>query len=124
MGTERGGSVPDEFLAEPRRYFLEWIPSTLRAHDGAAAHFGQVSAVAQFCLTGERGGQWYVELGAGDVRVGEGAHARPSFTLTMSVDVWQQIHRGTLNGLRAYLRGDVTLAGSRWKLLRVGRLLS
>jgi putative sterol carrier protein len=114
--------VPPEYLAEPSRYFLEWIPSLLAQHEQAHGHFGKLEAVAQFHLTGERGGWWYFELGGGRVHVGEGRHAKPSFTLTMDVDVWRRINRGELNGLRAYLRRDLQLEGSRWKLWRVARL--
>ena len=31
-------------------------------------------------------------------------------------------NRGTLNGLRAYLRRDLKFKGSRWKLIKVARL--
>ena len=114
--------VPAEYLEEPGRYFLEWIPQLLRDHDGASEHFGRMNAVAQFHLTGDRGGKWYFELGGGTVTVGEGLHAKPSFTLTMPVEVWRKLNRGQVGGLRAYIRGDIKLTGSRWKLLRVARL--
>jgi len=115
--------VPQEYLDEPRRYFLEWIPELLRAHDGADDHFGKFEAVAQFHLTGDEGGWYYFALGGGAVDVAEGQHPKPSFTLTMSVDTWRHLNQGA-SGLRAYLRGDVKFQGSRWKFLRVTRLFS
>lgn len=115
--------VPAQYLAEPRRYFLEWIPQLLRDTDGAKAHFGKLDAVAQFQLTGDGGGSYYFALGGGGVQVCEGQHSRPSFTLTMSVDTWRQLNQGA-SGLRAYLRGDVKLSGSRWTFLKVARLFS
>lgn len=114
--------VPPEYLAEPNRYFLEWIPQLLRDTDGAGTHFGRVEAVAQFHLTGDGGGWWYFELGAGDVDVRAGQHPKPSFTLTMNVDVWRQMNKGELNGLKAWFRGDLKLKGSRIKFWRVARL--
>jgi len=114
--------VPEEFLAEPARYFLEFIPKQLEDNEGAHDHFRKVKAVAQFCLTGEGGGDWHFVLGGPKVVVSEGVHAKPSFTMTMDVDVWRKINRGTLNGLRAYIRRDLKFKGSRWKLLKVAKL--
>ncbi len=114
--------VPEEYLAEPERYFLEWIPKQLDTNDGAHAHFAKVKAVAQFHLTGDGGGKWYFVLGGAAVEVSEGQHPKPSFTMTMDVDIWREINRGTLNGMRAYLRRDLKFSGSRWKLFKVAKL--
>jgi putative sterol carrier protein len=117
-------AIPEEYLEDPERYFTEWIPQLLRDVDGARAHFGKVKAVAQFHLTGERGGQWYFDMGKGSVAVAAGSHARPSFTLTMPVRIWQQMNRGELSGTRAYFRGDLKFKGSWLKFIRVAKLFS
>ena len=116
--------VPEEYLEQPGRYFLEFIPKQLDDNEGAHAHFRKVKAVAQFCLTGEGGGDWYFVLGGPSVVVGEGKHAKPSFTMTMDVNIWREINRGSLNGMRAYLRRDLKIKGSRWKLYKVAKLFS
>lgn len=122
--TQASHAIPSEFLEHPARYFLEWIPQQLEAHDGAHAHFGKVNAIAQFHLTGESGGHWYFTLDRTGVHVSEGLHPNPSFTLTMPVPIWRRINEGTYNGLKAYLRRDLQFAGSRLKFLRVARLFS
>jgi putative sterol carrier protein len=114
--------VPPEFLEDPDRYFLEWIPGILRNNLDANKHFGKVQSVAQFHLTGERGGWWHFVLGNGDVVVSAGEHARPGFTLTMAVETWRRLNRGEVTGLRAWLRGDVKITGSKLQFLRVARL--
>jgi putative sterol carrier protein len=111
--------VPPEYLEDPKRYFLEWLPQLLDATEGARRHFGRLDAVAQFHLTGDRGGWWYIHLGRETVWIDGGRHPSPSFTLTMPVDTWRQVHCGQVSGTRAYLRGDIKFAGSRWKFLRV-----
>jgi putative sterol carrier protein len=114
--------VPPQYLEEPRRYFLEWIPELLREHRDANKHFSKVRSVAKFHLTGERGGWWHFVLGEGDVRVDEGQHPTPGFTLTMDVEIWRRMNRGELNGLKAWLKGDVKITGSKLQFLRVARL--
>jgi putative sterol carrier protein len=116
--------VPPEYLEEPGRYFLEWIPLLLRDHRNANKHFGKVRSVAQFHLTGERGGKWHFVLGKGEVLVNEGQHPEPGFTLTMDVDIWRRMNRGELNGFKAWLKGDVKITGSKLQFLRVARLFS
>ena len=90
--------VPAEYLAEPDRYFMEWIPARLAPKDHA--HLGKKSAIAQFALSGDDGGNWYIELGKGAVVPHAGLHKRPSFTLSMSVDTWRALNRQELNGTR------------------------
>jgi putative sterol carrier protein len=114
--------VPPEYLAEPRRYFLEWIPALLEQHRAAHGHFGKVRSVAQFHLTGDAGGWWHFVLGGETVAVAEGAHPAPGFTLTMDVDVWRRLNRGEVNGLKAWLKGDVKISGSKLQFLRVAKL--
>jgi putative sterol carrier protein len=116
--------VPPEYLDEPRRYFLEWIPRLLAQHREANKHFGKVQSIAQFHLTGERGGWWHFVLGQGEVVVTEGEHPTPGFTLTMDVEVWRKLNRGEVNGFRAWLRGDVKITGSKLQFLRVAKLFS
>jgi putative sterol carrier protein len=114
--------VPPEYLAEPRRYFLEWIPQLLDQHREANKHFGKVESVAQFHLTGDRGGWWHFVLGKGAVVVAEGEHPKPGFTLTMDVDIWRKMNRGELNRVKAWLKGQVKITGSKLQFLRVARL--
>jgi putative sterol carrier protein len=114
--------VPPEYLAEPRRYFLEWIPDLLRQHAKAHGHFGKADTVAQFHLTGEEGGWWHFVLTKDTVAVAEGVHPTPGFTLTMDVDVWRRLNKGEANGFAAWLKGDVKITGSKLKFLRVARL--
>ena len=112
--------VPAEYLSQPDRYFLEWLPQRLDASD--QKQLGQKHAIAQFALSGDDGGQWYIELGNGAVVPHRGTHAKPSFTLAMSVDTWRSLNKREMSGVRAYLRGDVKITGSVRALLRVGKL--
>jgi putative sterol carrier protein len=117
-----GEGVPTEYLEEPARYFLEWVPQLLRDNRAAAHRFGRVESIAQFHLTGAGGGLWHFVMGDGDVKVESGRHPAPSFTLTMNVDTWRRINRGQLSGVRAWLTRRVAIAGSLRSFFRVARL--
>jgi len=88
------------------------------------AHLGQKRAVAQFALSGDDGGDWYIELGDGAVTPHRGRHDKPSFTLAMSVDTWRSLNKRETSGVRAYLRGDVKITGSVRALMRVAKLFA
>ncbi len=107
---------------QPDPYFMVWLPGLIDGHDGAEAHFGRIKAVAQFHLTGPEGGDWHIVMGRGRVEVVRGAHRKPSFALTMSVDTWLRLNRRELEGLAAYTRGLVKLKGSKIMLFRIVRL--
>ncbi len=115
---------PAELLDQPNRYFLEWLPAQLEELGSSVGRLGRAGAIAQLHLTGDAGGSWYFDLNGGAVKVHGGQHPKPSFTLTLSVDTWRRLNLGQDNGLKAYLRGDVKITGSRLKFLRVARLLS
>lgn len=113
--------LPEEYLADPRRYFDEYIPRRLAEDTSYGDRLGDTSAVAQIHLTGERGGSWHFVLGNGRVVLDAGRHEQPTFTVTMPVETWQQMRRGETTGMRAFMRGQVKIQGSKLKLLRLAR---
>lgn len=114
--------LPEKYLAEPDLYFMEWIPLKLAENPDLATNVGDRREVAQIRLTGERGGVWHFVLGDGRVAIERGAHAKPSFTLTLAVETWRRMRKGEQNGLTAFLTGKVKLKGSLRSLIRVARL--
>lgn len=116
--------LPAEYLADPNRYFLEWIPQKIEEQRDLGERFSKSKRrdIAQIHLTGERGGHWHFVLDKGSVYVVGGLHDRPSFTVTMAVDTWRGLRMGELNGLKELLKGRIKITGSKLALLRVGKL--
>lgn len=114
--------LPPEYLADPDRYFMEWIPKVLADRPDVAAKAGSVREVAQIELSGERGGTWHFVLGDGAVTVARGAHATPSFAILMAVDTWRNLRTGKQGLAGAIVRRKVRHRGSLRSLLRVGAL--
>lgn len=113
--------LPEEYLADPRRYFDEYVPRRLAEDSSYADRLGDTSAIAQLHLTGDRGGSWHFVVGNGRVEIDAGDHDKPTFTITMPVDTWRQMRRGELTGVRAFMRGEVKIKGSKLKLFRLAR---
>lgn len=122
MAAAQPAPLPDEYLAEPDRYFTEWLPLRLEENPNLARRVGNTREVAEIRLTGERGGVWHFVLADGDVAIARGSHAKPSFTLTLAVDTWRRMRRGQQNGLTAFLTGKVKLRGSVRALVKVAKI--
>ncbi len=113
--------LPDEYLADPRRYFDEYVPRRLAEDSSYAEKLGDTSAVAELHLIGECGGSWHFVVGDGRVAIDAGTHEKPTFIITMPVETWRKMRRGELTGMRAFMRGQVKIKGSKLKLFCLAR---
>jgi 3-ketosteroid 9alpha-monooxygenase subunit A len=100
--------------------------STLaRRFDPDAA--GELDAVFQWSLTGERSRQCYARVRRGLVETAEGMHDAPTVTIEMSSEDYLRMINGELNGAFAFstgrgrLRGPVKLAMRMQKLFPLDR---
>ena len=70
-----------------------------------------MNSVIQFNLTGDGGGQHYVQIKDGACSVGDGAHASPNMTMTMAAQDYVDMISGKLNGQMAFMSGKLKIAG-------------
>jgi putative sterol carrier protein len=88
------------------RAFFEALPSRF---DAAAAE--GVTAVYQFELSGDEGGQYQLHIADQTCRVLPGVHPAPNVTLRMAGEDCVAILDGRLNGVSAYLSGRLKMEG-------------
>lgn len=70
-----------------------------------------LSAVYQFELSGESGGEFYVAIENGVCRVGEGTHPDPEVTLSMTGEDCLGLLNGQLNGQSVFMAGRLRVTG-------------
>ena len=70
-----------------------------------------MNSVIQFNLSGEGGGNYYVEIKDGTAKVSEGSHASPNMTMTMAAQDYVDMIMGKLNGQMAFMSGKLKIAG-------------
>jgi len=70
-----------------------------------------LDAVFQFEITGDGGGNWTVAVKDGACEITEGTHDAPTTTLTMSGETWLAMVNGELNGMQAFMSGQLKVSG-------------
>lgn len=75
-----------------------------------------VNVRLQFKLSGDGGGDWYVEIKDGKCKVKEGTGPNPDATLIASASDYKKIADGEMNKMVAFLRGKLKVEGDKDKL--------
>jgi putative sterol carrier protein len=83
-----------------------------------------INGTIQLKLTGEGGGDYYLELKNGTFNPQQGTYPTPNMTITASVEDYIKISTGKLDGMMAFfqgklkVQGDVTLAQKMQKIFK------
>ena len=89
----------------PKDIFAE-MPKQLDANAAKG-----MNSTIQFNLSGDNGGQWYVNIKDGTLEVKEGVHPSPSMTMTMAGTDYVDMTTGKLNGQMAFMSGKLKISG-------------
>ena len=81
-----------------------------------------MDAVFQFEITGEGGGNWNVIVKDGVCQIQEGTHDSPTVTLTMSGETWLGMVNKEVNGMQAFMSGQLKASGDIMLAQRIEQL--
>lgn len=81
-----------------------------------------LDAVFQYEITGEGGGNWIVTIKDGACEIKEGTHDSPTTTLSMSAETWLAIVNKQLNGMQAFMSGQLKATGDIMLASRIEQL--
>ena len=81
-----------------------------------------LDAVFQYEITGEGGGNWMVIIKEGTCEIKEGTHESPTTTLSMSAETWLAIVNKQLNGMQAFMSGQLKATGDIMLASRIEQL--
>ncbi len=91
-------SVADIFNSMPQRFQVD---------KAAGANMGIL-----FDLSGDNGGQWYVNIADGKLNVAQSAPAAtPNATVKMTADDFTAMSTGSLNPMMAFMTGKIKVDG-------------
>ena len=81
-----------------------------------------LNAVFQFEITGDGGGNWNIIVKDGTCEIAEGSHDEPTVTLTMSAETWLGMINKEVNGMQAFMGGQLKATGDIMLAQRIEQL--
>ena len=72
-----------------------------------------ISAVVQFKISGDNGGEWYITIKDQKLEVNEGTVDGPNITLAMKDSDYVDLVNGKLSGQKAFMTGRLKFKGCR-----------
>jgi putative sterol carrier protein len=81
-----------------------------------------LNAVFQFEITGDGGGNWNIIVKDGTCEIVEGSHDEPTVTLTMSDETWLGMINKEVNGMQAFMGGQLKATGDIMLAQRIEQL--
>ncbi len=115
QGAGANARTSTVFLGAPR---AAGTPSIKERFDTMEKRFKPEAAKGvnvrfQFKLSGEGGGEWYVEIKDGKCKVKTGTGPNPTATLMASASDYKKIADGEMNKMVAFLRGKLKIEGDK-----------
>jgi putative sterol carrier protein len=107
----------------PDDFYLKWMPEQAAANRDQMAKIKEVNAVIQVVLTGEGGGEYYMELAGGEIKTAKGKAASPKMTITQAVGDWREINAGRLNPQMAFMSGKIKISGDMSLAMKLGSIM-
>jgi putative sterol carrier protein len=103
----------------PADFFQSWAPDAVRSDPERRKKLETLRARIQFDLAGDGGGLYWLEIGDGDVRGGEGALTEPDLVLKTDVTTWRELNAGEIKAPTAVMKGKLRFQGSMYLALRI-----
>ena len=100
--------------------FNNTIPAALDKNKDAAKEIG---AKYQFCITGDGGGEWFIDLTASGPSCAAGNPGGADCTLTISGEDFQKLHENPdANGMSLFFSGKLKVAGNQMLAMKLKKL--
>jgi putative sterol carrier protein len=102
--------------------FNNQLPTQLKAHEAAAKEIG---AKYQLNITGEGGGEWYIDVSASGPSAAPGNPGGADCTITITAEDFQKLHENPqANGMQLFFAGKLKVAGNQMLAMKLQKLFS
>ena len=105
-----------------QKLFNEEIPSKLSQHPDKAKEIG---AKYQFNITGEGGGEWFIDLTDAGPSATQGTPGSADCTLTVSSEDFQKLYENPqANGMQLFFSGKLKVTGNPMLAQKLNKLFA
>jgi putative sterol carrier protein len=100
----------------------EELPAQLAKHPDAAKAIG---GKFQLNITGEGGGEWYIDASDSGPSVAKGQGAAPDLSITVAVEDFLKLQENPqANGMQLFFAGKLKLQGNQMLGMKLGKLFT
>jgi putative sterol carrier protein len=105
-----------------QKLFNEELPAQLAAHPDAAK---QIGAKFQINITGEGGGEWFIDVSESGPKAEKGTGPGPDVTITMASEDYQKLMENPqANSMQLFFAGKIKLQGNQMLAMKLNKLFS
>lgn len=102
--------------------FNEQLPQAVQKNEAAAKEIG---AKYQMNVTGDGGGEWYLDLTASGPKVEKGNPGGADCTITVTAEDFQKLHENPqANGMQLFFAGKLKVAGNQMLAMKLQKLFA
>ncbi|MEZ4298203.1 MAG: SCP2 sterol-binding domain-containing protein [Polyangiaceae bacterium] len=103
-----------------QKLFNETLPQGIAANADKAKEIG---AKFQMNITGEGGGEWFIDLSASGPKSEAGNPGGADCTITISVEDFQKLHENPqANGMQLFFAGKLKVSGNQMLAMKLSKL--
>jgi len=105
-----------------QKYFNEELPSQLARFPDAAK---QIGASFQLNITGEGGGEWFIDVTNNSPRCSGGNPGRADVTMTMAAEDFQKLYENPqANSMQLFFAGKIKMTGNQMLAMKMTKLFT
>jgi putative sterol carrier protein len=105
-----------------QKLFNEELPATLAKNADAAK---QIGATYQINITGDGGGEWFIDVSPTGPKAEKGNPGKADCTITISAEDFQKLHENPqANGMQLFFAGKLKVAGNQMLAMKLQKLFT
>ena len=103
-----------------QKLFNDELPAALKKNEAAAKEIG---AKYQINVTGEGGGEWYIDVSPTGPKAEKGNPGGADCTITISSEDFQKLHENPqANGMQLFFAGKLKVQGNQMLAMKLQKL--
>lgn len=104
------------------KLFNEELPGALSRNSDAAK---QIGSKYQINVTGEGGGEWFIDVSGSGPKVEQGSPGGADCTLSLTAEDFQKLYENPqANGMQLFFAGKLKVAGDQMAAMKLQKLFS